>query len=89
MRDLRKPNILIPLSASSSRGDQILNSESFNRQGFSYVIKEEELTSITLLEGINAVYSQRENYINNMSKSQQLNSIDTIINLINEIVNPS
>ena len=86
---LRKPNILIPLSASSSRGDQILNSESFNRQGFSYVIKEEELTSITLLEGINAVYSQRENYINNMSKSQQLNSIDTIINLINEIVNPS
>ena len=26
---LRKPNILIPLSAAASRGDQILNAESF------------------------------------------------------------
>lgn len=28
---LRKPNILIPLSAAASRGDQILNAESFKR----------------------------------------------------------
>ena len=31
---LKKPNVLIPLSASSSRGDQILNARSFERQGF-------------------------------------------------------
>ena len=33
---LHKPNILIPLSAAASRGDQILNAESFEQQGFSY-----------------------------------------------------
>lgn len=32
---LHKPNLLIPLSANASRGDQILNARSFERQGFS------------------------------------------------------
>ena len=35
---LKKPNILIPLSAAASRGDQILNAASFEKQGYSYVI---------------------------------------------------
>lgn len=38
---LRKPNLLIPLSANASRGDQILNARSFERQGFSMVMEEE------------------------------------------------
>ena len=41
---LHKPNILIPLSAAASRGDQVLNAKSFKKQVFSYVIEEEELT---------------------------------------------
>ena len=41
---LRKPNILIPLPANASRGDQILNARSFERQGFSIVLEEESLT---------------------------------------------
>ncbi len=31
---LNKPNILIPLSARASRGDQILNAKSYKKQGF-------------------------------------------------------
>ena len=49
---LHKPNILIPLSAAASRGDQILNARSFEKQGFSYVIEEETLTVDILLEAI-------------------------------------
>ena len=41
---LHKPNILIPLSAAASRGDQILNAKCFQKQGFSYVIQEEALS---------------------------------------------
>ena len=33
---LHKPNLLIPLSANASRGDQILNARSFERQGYSH-----------------------------------------------------
>ena len=79
---LRKPNLLIPLSASASRGDQILNARSFERQGFSIVIEEEELTNEKLLSSIQELYTNRETYIHNMSKSGQQNSIDTIIGLI-------
>ncbi len=82
---LRKPHILIPLSAASSRGDQILNAESFERQGFSYVIKEESLTSNSLLKAVETVYNNKHSYIENMSQSKLNNSIDTIINIIKEI----
>ena len=49
---LRKPNILIPLSANASRGDQILNANSFERQGYSMVIEEEALNPAVLLNAV-------------------------------------
>ena len=51
---LHKPNLLIPLSANASRGDQILNARSFERQGFSMVLEEEEITNEILLGAINS-----------------------------------
>lgn len=83
---LRIPNILIPLSANASRGDQILNARSFENQGFSHVIQEENLTGLTLKEAISHVLEHRQGYINAMEKSKQLDSIDTIIGLIEEAV---
>ena len=53
---LKKPNILIPLSASASRGDQILNARSFEKQGFSKVLEEEHLTDDNLLNTIQDTY---------------------------------
>ena len=79
---LRKPNILIPLSAAASRGDQILNANSFRSQGFSYVLEEEELSNTTLLEAIEHVFHKKEAYIEAMENSNSRNSIDTIIGLI-------
>lgn len=86
---LRKPNLLIPLSANASRGDQILNARSFERQGFSVVIEEEELTNEKLLSSIQNLYANRDSYINAMSKSGQQNSIETIIGLIENAANKS
>lgn len=79
---LRKPNILIPLSAKASRGDQILNAKSFEKQGFSYVIEEENLTASTLLAAIDAVSGQKDVYLHNMSSSGQIDSIRTILQII-------
>ena len=83
---LRKPNILIPLSAAASRGDQILNAGSFEKQGFSYVIKEEELTGEILENAVETVFHNRETYINTMTKSKLNNSIETIIDLIESVM---
>ena len=79
---LHKPNILIPLSAAASRGDQILNARSFEKQGFSYVIEEETLTVDILLEAIRKVYANREDYRQAMEKSNQMDSVETILHLI-------
>ena len=81
---LRKPNLLIPLSANASRGDQILNARSFERQGFSIVLEEEEVTKDTLLEAVNKLYVNRSSYMEAMRNSGQHDSINTIVNLIEE-----
>ncbi|MBQ8804122.1 MAG: undecaprenyldiphospho-muramoylpentapeptide beta-N-acetylglucosaminyltransferase [Tyzzerella sp.] len=81
---LHKPNLLIPLSANASRGDQILNARSFERQGFSVVLEEEELTNEVLLNAIRKLYKEKDAYIDAMKNSSQQDSIQTIIGLIQE-----
>lgn len=83
--DLRKPNLLIPLSAAASRGDQILNAESFRKQGFSEVLQEEELTGDTLYHAILKLYENRQDYIHAMEKSNASDAIHTILSLIEEL----
>ena len=79
---LKKPNILIPLSAAASRGDQILNAESFERQGFSFVLKEENVTNETLLAAVNEVYANREKYVAAMNESKLNSAIETITEMV-------
>lgn len=87
LQALAKPNVLIPLGSNASRGDQILNAESFQKQGFSYVLFEENLTQESLLEAVNHVYEHRNEYKKTMEASQMTNSIDKIIKLINRAAN--
>lgn len=81
---LKKPSLLIPLTAKASRGDQILNAESFDRQGFSMVADEEQLNSNILIDKVNELYKNKDKYIGYMAKSQTRDSINKIITLIEE-----
>lgn len=83
---LKKPNLLIPLSASSSRGDQILNAKSFESQGYSMVIDDDYLSADLLAEKITELYFTRQTYIDAMSRSNQLNSVKTIMRIITDTV---
>ena len=82
---LKKPNLLIPLSANASRGDQLLNARSFKQQGFSMVLEEEALSDDTLLDTIQTLYREKDSYIEAMEHSSQQDSIETIIGLIQDI----
>ncbi len=82
---LRKPNLLIPLSAAASRGDQILNARSFEKQGFSSVLEEEHLTDDTLLKSIDDLYAQRDAYIRAMQHTALNNAVETIVSLIDSL----
>lgn len=81
---LKKPNLLVPLPAASSRGDQILNAKSFESQGFSLVIDDDNLSAELLTEKVTELYFNRQSFIDAMGKSNQLGSINTITGLIEE-----
>jgi len=81
---LKKPNILIPLPAGASRGDQIDNAESFEKQGFSYLMREEDITDEKLLAAIKEVYGEREKYRSVMEAAGQSDAIDIIADLLDE-----
>lgn len=83
---LKKPNLLIPLSANASRGDQILNAESFENQGFSEVLSEEELAPTIILPVIDKLYQNRASYISAMEKSKQGDAISKIVALLEKAV---
>lgn len=85
---LRKPNLLIPLSAKASRGDQILNAKSFENQGFSKVLDEDTMTDASFLAGIDEVFNNRGTYIRTMEQSEQTNSVERVIELIEEACTP-
>ena len=81
---LAKPNLLIPLSANASRGDQILNARSYERQGFSKVLEEEQLTDGLLLATIRELYQNRQTYIDAMRAANHTDAVTMILDLLDE-----
>lgn len=79
---LQKPNILIPLPKKISRGDQLLNAESFRKLGYSDVLDEETITNEVMYQAIMNLYQNKEKYIEKMRKSEQNNAVNIIIDLI-------
>ena len=84
---LHKPNILIPLSLQASRGDQILNAESFERQGYSFLLREEDMTGETLLDAVKSTWEKREDYIEAMKTGGHGDAVKKIADIIDDICN--
>ncbi len=79
---LGKPNLLIPLSLAASRGDQILNAQSFEKQGFSKVLLEENMTDESLLDAVRDLYADRRSYIAAMKDAGSAGAIDAVLSVI-------
>nr|WP_289037559.1 undecaprenyldiphospho-muramoylpentapeptide beta-N-acetylglucosaminyltransferase [uncultured Allobacillus sp.] len=81
---LRKPMLLIPLSLQASRGDQLLNAESFEKQGFASVLQEENLDGDQLVDRVDELYNERFRYIDHMAKFEPRKTKDEVIQLLKE-----
>ncbi len=81
---LRKPMLLIPLSLQASRGDQILNAESFEKQGFASVLKEEDLTGDRLVDHVQELFQNRYEYKDQMAAYEPTKTKDEVVQLIKE-----
>lgn len=83
---LKKPTLLIPLSKKASRGDQILNSKSFEKEGYSLMIEEEEINEDKLFKKVMELKEKKRQLINNMEKSKSKNGVEAIVNVLLESI---
>jgi UDP-N-acetylglucosamine--N-acetylmuramyl-(pentapeptide) pyrophosphoryl-undecaprenol N-acetylglucosamine transferase len=83
---LRKPMLLIPLPKSASRGDQILNAESFEKRGLCEMLYEENLTAQSFVDSIHKTYSRRQGIQENMKSNVQEDSLVKVIGIIKATV---
>ncbi|MBR6542237.1 MAG: undecaprenyldiphospho-muramoylpentapeptide beta-N-acetylglucosaminyltransferase, partial [Anaerotignum sp.] len=79
---LKKPHLLIPLSARASRGDQILNAASFEKQGFAKVLDEDEMTAESMKAGIFELYENREKYVAAMEGASVGDGVEAVMTQI-------
>ncbi len=56
---LRKPSLLIPYPAEVSRGDQVMNAESFRKRGLARVLEQRDMTADRLVREVVDTYHDR------------------------------
>ncbi|TGB05375.1 undecaprenyldiphospho-muramoylpentapeptide beta-N-acetylglucosaminyltransferase [Halobacillus salinus] len=81
---LKKPMLLIPLSREASRGDQILNADSFVKQGYAMKLEEEELTGDRLLRDLRELMSQKDQFLQQMENYQSEKAKENVIKIIQQ-----
>lgn len=79
---IHKPALLIPLGGKASRGDQILNAQSFKKMGFADVLHEEDMTPESLFADICGIYENRAIFIKAMEDAGTHNAAAQIADLI-------
>src|SRR5699024_9164445 len=82
---LRIPMLLIPLSRSASRGDQIINARSFKEKKYARVIQEEELTEEKLVEEIYKLKEVSPVMRDKMEAYQSEKAKERVIEIIEEM----
>jgi UDP-N-acetylglucosamine--N-acetylmuramyl-(pentapeptide) pyrophosphoryl-undecaprenol N-acetylglucosamine transferase len=83
---IKKPSLLIPLSKKASRGDQILNARSFERQGLAYMVEEEDLVDISIVDKIQETFQKRDQLIQKMNQQSLNESNQRVLKLIDQIL---
>jgi len=83
---LKKPHVLVPLSAKKSRGDQIQNARYFNNQGISTVLDDDTLTAEKLIEAVTDVYKNRDEIIRKINELEIRSATDSVVMIMKGIV---
>ena len=79
---LRKPMLLIPLSKQKSRGDQLLNANIFNKQGWAAVLEEEDVTPKSFFTALSGLQEQSNQMRKVMENSELPKTPDEMVKLI-------
>ena len=83
---LKKPSLLIPLSKKASRGDQILNANSFEKKNYAVVLTEEDEDNRPwlFLEKIEELENKKSTMIDAMNRAYENDAINKICDIIDK-----
>ena len=84
---LQKPSILVPLGKEASRGDQIINAKTLEKENAAIVINSDKLSKKTFLKTIKSLLDneQLKNKLSrNIKKFYNKDSVKEIVRIIRE-----
>jgi len=79
---LKKPALLVPLTLSQSRGDQILNAGFFREKGYSMMMEQEGLNPGVLTGALLQLYESRDRYIRAMESAKTAAGTENVLEVI-------
>ena len=79
---MRKPHILVPLTARASRGDQIINAQIFEAKGMSQVIEEDKIVSTDIVQVIEKTMENRSRQLAAIEAFEIIDSVSVITALL-------
>ncbi|MHB1316110.1 MAG: undecaprenyldiphospho-muramoylpentapeptide beta-N-acetylglucosaminyltransferase [Christensenellales bacterium] len=77
---IHKPSLLIPLPLSASRGDQIHNAASFEKQNYCVVLPQEEISK--LVEKVAELSARKEELVTAMKSSPMQDGTNNVLRVI-------
>ena len=82
---LKKPMLLVPYPKGASRGDQILNAESFRKRGLCHVLAQENMTADTLYEAILNLQKDKDTLIRNLKAAPPADGTLPVLDMIHSV----
>ena len=85
LQALKKPMLLIPYPMGASRGDQILNAESYRKRGLALVLSQDQMNRETLVKSIQELFEKKDQLISALNNAPTVDGTDRVLELIEEI----
>ncbi len=82
---LGRPMLLIPYPKGASRGDQILNAQSYEKRGLCRVLLQENLNRETLIAALEQTWAERDRMTEALRKAPPADGTRRVLELIEEI----
>ena len=82
---LQRPMLLVPYPKGASRGDQILNAESYRKRGLCHVLLQEDMTPESLYTALMRLMEEKDALIANLKAAPPADGTDAVLRLIHEI----
>ncbi len=79
---LGKPNLLVPLPARASRGDQIQNANYAAASGFSRVLEQDELDAAALVNAVLGMLAEKDAWADRLALFEALPAVDLLVDQI-------